>query len=77
MNLLDLMVPDDVRVAAAAPLWQNDGIPDGSHWWLGGREVVVRGASPRCVWFTAPGASQLTQTTVAREEFLRKARRHG
>jgi len=58
------------RAAAGVPL------PDRSRWALPGRgEVEVRGSSPLMVWFVTPGAPPLTQATLYRTEFLRKARR--
>lgn len=75
MNLFDLLNENAGDSDVAPGAWQNDGIPDGSRWLMSGRAVIVRGASPACVWFSEPDASQLTQTTIAREDFLKKAKR--
>ncbi len=55
------------RAAALLPL------ADRTRWTFRGREVEVRGSSPLLVWFTVPGASDLTQQTVYRHEFLKGA----
>jgi hypothetical protein len=68
-------VPGRVCRRVVPTQWQNDGVPDGSRWRLDGRDVIVRGASPACVWFTVPGASPLTQQTLLRTDFAKRAKR--